>query len=55
MKIIVANNFHSNFEKNKNRKIRGKKCKLKIQKQNDFLQYIEKITIREMIGGVWFP
>jgi hypothetical protein len=49
MKIIVANNFHSNFEKIKNRRIRGKKCNLKIQKKY-FLQYIEKITIREMIG-----
>jgi hypothetical protein len=54
MKFIVANNLHSNFEKKKKKRIQGKKCNLKIQK-NDFLQYIEKITIREMIGGVWFP
>ncbi len=33
MKIIVANNFHSNFEKNKNRRIQGKKCNLKIPKK----------------------
>ncbi len=55
MKIIVANNFHSNFEKNKKQTNSREEMQIENPKKNDFFQYIEKITIREMIGGVWFP
>jgi hypothetical protein len=53
-KLLLLTIFIQTLKKLKIEEFEGRNATWK-SKKNDFFQYIEKITIREMIGGVWFP